>query len=88
MGHKSSLDYSPMLTSPLYFHVKSSSAVRVPIVASLNWKTKLRATMTKMETSVMIQPPPPPPLLLPKNGGRTEGGGLGKIIIVVVFKQL
>ena len=73
-----------MLTSPLYFHVKSSSAVRVPIVASLNWKTKLRATMTKMETSVMIQPPLPPPLLLlvPKNEGRTEGGGeLGTIII-------
>ena len=60
-----------MLTSPLYFQVKSSSvsAFRLPIVASLTWKTRLATTMTKMETSVILLglklDPAPLPLLLP-----------------------
>ena len=60
-----------MLTSPLYFQVKSSSvsAFRLPIVASLTWKTRLATTMTKMETSVILLglklDPAPLPLPLP-----------------------
>ena len=59
-----------MLTSPLYFQVKSSSvsAFRLPIVASLTWKTRLATTMTKMETSVILlglKLDPAPPLLPP-----------------------
>ena len=58
---------APILTSPLYFHVKSSLCswpLLTPIVASQIWKTKLeKMAMKKMDWSVKIRhfwPPTPP----------------------------